>query len=170
MQARQHHGEPVAVVMAAVFAVFAPRALEYAVAFQVARVVGIAHASGVFIAAFGEFVGIDKGIVAGIVGRVNVNHLHAAGVGFLQDFQCFEVFGFDKHVLRAVEICGFFFAGSEGAGSGTLEIEIGGGFACPIELITFARAGKVFCAEDEFELFKVDLLFAKDFRKDLFEF
>ena len=51
-----------------------------------------------------------------------------------------------------------------------MQVKIGGGFACPIELITFARAGKVFCAEDEFELFKVDLLFAKDFRKDLFEF
>ena len=39
-----------------------------------------------------------------------------------------------------------------------------------IELITFARIGKVFGAEDEFELLKVDLVFAKDFRKDLFEF
>jgi len=72
--------------------------------------------------------------------------------------------------LRAVEICGFFFAGNEGAESGTLQVEIGGGFARPIELITFARAGKVFCAEDEFELFKVDLVFAKDFGKNFFEF
>ena len=157
-------------VMAAVFAVFAPRALEYAVALQVACVVGIAHAAGVFFAAFGEFVGINKGIAAGVVGRVDVNHLHAAGVGFLQDFQGFEVFGFDKHVLRAVEICRFFFTGNERAGSGALQVEIGGGFACPIELITFARVGKVFCAEDEFELFKIDLVFAKDFGKDLFEF
>ncbi|WP_455942781.1 hypothetical protein [Neisseria sp.] len=72
--------------------------------------------------------------------------------------------------MRAVEICGFFFAGNEGSGSGALQVEIGGGFARPIELITFARAGKVFGAENEFELFKVDLVFAKDFRKDLFEF
>ncbi|HEZ0796138.1 TPA: hypothetical protein WGR05_000582 [Neisseria meningitidis] len=71
--------------------------------------------------------------------------------------------------MRAVEICGFFFTGNEGAGSGALEIEIGGGFARPIELITFARTGKVFCAEDEFELFKIDLVFAKDFGKELFE-
>ena len=156
--------------MAAVFAVFAPCALEYAVALQVARVVGIAHASGVFFAAFGEFVGINKGIVAGVVGRVDVDHLHAAGVGFLQDFQGFEVFGFDKHVLRAVEIHGFFFAGNERAGSGALQVEIGGGFTRPIELITFARTGKVFCAENEFELLKVDLVFTKDFGKELFEF
>ena len=170
MQARQHHGKPVAVVMAAVFAVFAPRALKYAVALQVARVVGIAHAAGVFFAAFGEFVGIDEGIVAGVVGRVDVDHLHAAGIGFLQDFQGFEIFGLDKHVLRAVEICGFFFAGDERAGSGALQVEIGGGFARPIELITFACAGQVFCAEDEFEFLKVDLVFAKDFGKELFEF
>ncbi|WP_301818314.1 hypothetical protein [Neisseria maigaei] len=51
-----------------------------------------------------------------------------------------------------------------------MQVEICGGFARPIELITFARAGKVFCAEDEFELLKVDLVFAKDFGKDLFEF
>ena len=156
--------------MAAVFAVFAPRALKYAVTLQVARVIGIAHASGVFFAAFGEFVRINKGIAAGIVGWVDVDHLHAAGVGFLQDFQRFEIFGFNKHVLRAVEIHRFFFAGNEGAGSGALQVEIGGGFTRPIQLITFARAGKVFCSEDEFELFKVDLAFAKDFGKELFEF
>jgi hypothetical protein len=72
--------------------------------------------------------------------------------------------------LRAVEIYGFFFAGGKRAGSGALQVEIGGGFARPIELITFARVGKVFCAEDEFELLKVDLVFAKDFGKELFEF
>ncbi|HEZ2086624.1 hypothetical protein CIJ84_05345 [Neisseria meningitidis] len=72
--------------------------------------------------------------------------------------------------MRAVEICGFFFAGDEGAGSGTLQVEIGGGFARPIELVTFARTGKVFCAEDKFELFKVNLVFTKDFGKELFEF
>ena len=156
--------------MAVVFAVFSPRALEYAVALQVARVVGITDAAVVFFAAFGKFVGIDEGIIAGVVGRVDVDHLHAAGIGFLQDFQGFEIFGLDKHVLRAVEICGFFFAGNEGAGSGALQVEIGGGFTRPIQLITFARAGKVFCAEDEFEFLKVDLAFAKDFGKELFEF
>ena len=60
--------------------------------------------------------------------------------------------------------------GDEGAGSGALQVEIGGGFARPIQLVTFARAGKVFCAEDEFEFLKVDLAFAKDFGKELFEF
>ncbi|HFC6347308.1 TPA: hypothetical protein ACFNMU_000242 [Neisseria lactamica] len=72
--------------------------------------------------------------------------------------------------MRAVEICGFFFAGNKGAGSGALQVEIGGGFTRPIELITFACTGKVFCAEDELELLKVDLVFAKDFGKELFEF
>ncbi|HEZ0550649.1 TPA: hypothetical protein WGP85_000982 [Neisseria meningitidis] len=72
--------------------------------------------------------------------------------------------------MGAIEICRFFFAGNEGSGSGTLQVEIGGGFTRPIELITFARTGKVFCAENEFELLKVDLVFAKDFRKELFEF
>ena len=51
-----------------------------------------------------------------------------------------------------------------------MQVEIGGGFTRPIQLITFARTGKVFGAEDELELFKVDLAFAKDFGKELFEF
>ena len=51
-----------------------------------------------------------------------------------------------------------------------MQVEIGGGFARPIQLITFARTGKVFCSEDEFELLKVDLVFTKDFGKELFEF
>ncbi|HFC6389382.1 TPA: hypothetical protein ACFNM3_000075 [Neisseria lactamica] len=51
-----------------------------------------------------------------------------------------------------------------------MQVKIGGGFARPIELVTFARSGKVFRAEDEFELLKIDLVFAKDFGKELFEF
>ena len=155
-------------VMAAVFAVFTPRALEYAVALQVARVVGIAHAAGVFFAAFGEFVGINKGIAAGVVGRVDVNHLHATGIGFLQDFQGFEIFGLDKHVLRTVEIYRFFPTGGQRIGSGALQVEIGGRFARPIELIAFARISKIVRTEDEFEFFKVDFLFAKDFGEEEF--
>jgi len=72
--------------------------------------------------------------------------------------------------LRAVEIRRFFFAGDKRAGSRALQVEIGGGFTRPIELITFARAGKVFCAEDEFELLKVDLVFAKDFGENFLSF
>ena len=39
-----------------------------------------------------------------------------------------------------------------------------------IELITFDPHRQGFYAKDEFEFLKVDLVFAKDFGKDLFEF
>ena len=155
-------------VMAAVFAVFAPCALEHAIAFQVARVVGITDAAGVFFAAFGKFVGIDEGIIAGVVGRVDINHFYAAGIGFLQDFQGFEIFGLDKHVLRTVEIYRFFPTGGQRIGSGALQVEIGGCFARPIELIAFARVSKIVRTEDKFEFFKVNFLFAKDFGEEGF--
>ena len=115
-----------------------------------------------------ELVVVNKIIFSRVVGRVNVDHLHAAGIGFLQDFQGFEIFGLDKHVVRTVEIYRFFPAGGQGIGSGTLQIEIGGCFARPIELIAFARVSKIVRTEDKFEFFKVNFLFAKDFGEEGF--
>ena len=169
MQARQHHGKPLAVVMAVVFTVFAPRALEYAVAFQIAVIVFVAHAAGVFFAGFGKFVGIDKAVGAGVVGRVDVNHLHAAGVGFLQDFQGFEVFRLDKQIARAVKIHRFGAAGGKGVESRRLQRAVGIGFARPVELVTLVLMREIVRAEDEFEFFPVDLVFAKGFGEEGFE-
>ena len=149
--------------MPAVFAVFAPRALKYAVAFQIAFGIFIAHAAGVFFAGFGKFVEIDKAVAAGVVGRVDVNHLHAASVGFLQDFQGFQIFRLDKQIARAVKIHGFGAAGGKGVESRCLQRAVGIGFARPIKLVTLVLMREIVRAEDEFEFFPVDLVFAKGF-------
>jgi len=49
-----------------------------------------------------------------------------------------------------------------------LQRAVGGGFARPVELIAFARIGKIVRPEDEFEFFKVNFLFAKDFGEEGF--
>ena len=154
--------------MPAVFAVFAPRALKYAVAFQIAFGIFIAHAAGVFFAGFGKFVEIDKAVAAGVVGRVDVNHLHAASVGFLQDFQGFQIFRLDKQIARAVKIHGFGAAGGKGVERGGLQCAVGIGFACPVKLIAFVCIGEIVCAKNEFELFPVYLVFAKGFGENIF--
>ena len=151
-------------VMAAVFAVFAPYALKHAVAVQVAFIVFVAHAAGVFCTVFGKFVGVDKAVVAGVVGWVDVNHLHVAGIGFLQNFQRFEVFGFDKQILRALEIHRFGYAWRKRVGCGGLQGVIGGRFACPVELVAFVFAAEIVFTQNQLEFFPVDFFFAKHFR------
>ena len=155
--------------MTVVFTVFAPRALEYAVAFQIAVGIFVADAAGVFFAGFGKFVGIDKAVGASVVGRVDVNHLHAACVGFLQDFQGFEVFRLDKQIARAVEINRFGAAGGKGVEGRRLQRAVGIGFARPIKLVTLVLMREIVRAEDEFEFFPVDLLFEKGFGEEGYE-
>ena len=155
--------------MPAVFAVFAPRALEYAVAFQIAVGIFIAHAAGVFFAGFGKFIGIDKAVATCVVRRVDVNHLHAAGIGFLQDFQGFQIFRLDKQIARAVKINRLFAARGKGVEGRRLQRAVGIGFARPIKLVTLVLMREIVRAEDEFELLPVDLLFAKGFGEKRFE-
>ena len=56
----------------------------------------ITNAFQVSIFALGEAVGINEMVVAGIVGRVNINHPDFAEVRLLQDFQNFQIFTFNK--------------------------------------------------------------------------
>ncbi|WP_228068160.1 MULTISPECIES: hypothetical protein [unclassified Neisseria] len=86
----------------------------------------------------------------------------------MQDFQRFHVFGFDKHVLRGVEIHAFAFAGNQGIECRRLQGAVGGGFARPIEMIAFVVGAKIVFAENQFEFFPVDLVFAKHFWKQRF--
>ena len=53
--------------------------------------------------AFAVVVGIDE-FLAGVIGRVDVNHLDLAVVAFLQQLEHFEVIAFNKQIFGAVEI------------------------------------------------------------------
>ena len=54
--------------------------------------------SHIFVSTLGKVVLIDK-IVAGVVGRININHLDLAKIGFLQEFQHFQIIALDIKVL-----------------------------------------------------------------------
>jgi len=51
----------------------------------------------------GEVVGIDE-IIARIIRRVDVDHLHPAEIGLVQELQDFEVVSFDEDIIRLVEV------------------------------------------------------------------
>jgi hypothetical protein len=50
-----------------------------------------------------KFIGVHK-VLAGVVRRVDVDHLHLAEVALLEDLERFEVVAFDEEVLRGVKI------------------------------------------------------------------
>jgi hypothetical protein len=58
-----------------------------------------------------KLVGIDKGIAARVVWRVNVDHLDLAVIGLLEDFQHFEVFAFNEDIFGLIEVDRFFSGG-----------------------------------------------------------
>jgi hypothetical protein len=62
---------------------------------------------------FAKIVVVDE-FLAGILRRVDVNHLHLAQISFLQQFQRIQVIAFDKQVLRAVKIYAFLTTGTQG--------------------------------------------------------
>ena len=53
--------------------------------------------------AFGEIVFIDE-VFAGVIGRVDVDHLDLPEVGLLEEFECVQVVALDEEVLGGVEI------------------------------------------------------------------
>ena len=68
--------------MAGIFAVLSPEAVFY----QVALYIFIADSLQIFFFVFFEAIGIDESIIAGIVRRVDIDHLDFTVIGFLQDF------------------------------------------------------------------------------------
>jgi hypothetical protein len=77
------------------------------------------HLPGVFqvgLQALGIVVGVNE-VVAGVVRRVNVDHLHFAEVGFLQQLKHFQVVPFNDQVFGRVEVDAFFQAWQQRPGA-----------------------------------------------------
>ena len=81
-----------------------------------------------------EVVGIDE-VLAGVVGRVDVDELHLPGVALLQELEHFEVVALDHQVLRGVPVHAVFRAGAQGAGGGREGELAGAALAVPVEAV-----------------------------------
>ena len=87
----------------------------------------------------GEVVVIHE-IVARVVGRVNVDHLHLPQVVLTQQFQHFEVVALNVEVLRVVEIDAFLAAGAQRVGGRRVGKADGVALVGPGELVAFLGA------------------------------
>ena len=65
---------------------------------------------------FTKIVVVDE-FLAGVVGRVDINHLDLAQIGFLQQLERIEVVAFDKQVLRGIKVDAFLAARAQGFGN-----------------------------------------------------
>ena len=113
----------------------------------------------------GVIVGIDK-IVAGVVGRVNVNHLDAPKVRLVEEFQNFEVVAFDEQVLCVGDAHAFAWRGDERRTARRLQQANRIAFARPRERITFGALVR-HIAERGAQFFKIHLVFAERVCKNL---
>ena len=102
-------------------------------------VVIVAALRVVFAARFGEVVVVDE-VMARIVGRVDVDEFHLAGVGFLQDLERVEVVALDVEVLRGAPIFGLARLGNHRLVDGAARLGLGLALTRPSELITLTLA------------------------------
>jgi hypothetical protein len=79
-------------------------------------------------------------IFPGVVGRVDVDHLHLAQIALLQELQGIEVVPFDEQVLGGVEVDAFIPARTQGLGDWGVCSEQRLALARPIEPVAFLRA------------------------------
>ena len=89
----------------------------------------------IFGARFGKVVVVDE-VVARVVGRVNVDELHLAGVGLFQNLQRVQVVALDVEVLRRIPILGLIRLGNHRFVDGTTRLDLSLALAGPGELIS----------------------------------
>jgi hypothetical protein len=159
-----HHAEPFAVKVSAVLAVLAEQAFFHQKAFFVL----IADAFQVIFFFLAESIGVNKAVAACVVRRVNNDALHLAVICLLKRLQHFQTFAFNKEVFRGVKVDGFFRSGFQSSSSGLLQDSKGITLACPIQYISLI--GKIdILAKSGFQLFPIQLVLGKEFRKKLFQ-
>ena len=136
---RVHHVAPVGVVAAVGFGVGAT-CLAGLLFIVIQRI-----AEGIFV----------NEIVAGVVWRVDVDHLDLAVVRALEEFQYFEIVTFDVEVLSGIPVNALVFLRTQCSSRRSLRLANGVSFARPSERIAFLSIVYT-VAEDLAKLVEVD--------------
>ena len=74
-------------------------------------------------------------VMASVIGRVDVDHLHLAQIGLLKELQHLQVVALDVQVFGGVPVLALFGAGAQGLADGLVGLYDGGLLAHPGELI-----------------------------------
>ena len=119
-------------------------------------VVDLTGVAQIGVEGLGVVVGIDE-IVAGVVGRIDVDHLHLAVIRLLEEFEDFQVVALDEYIAGGVPIDGFVGRGDEGGEGRCLHGFESVSFAGPFEAVAFltGRGELRMLAEHRFELVKI---------------
>ena len=152
-QTREQHIQPVRVEPARSFSVRADFSAAFGLASQL-QIVG--HAVP-------KIVRIHE-ILARVVGRIDIDQLHLAGVAFLQELQHFEIVALDHQVLRRFPIDAFVRARQQGSGRRCQRDLSRATLAVPVQPILFVAL--IDCrAEQALQHLEVDPVFRERLRK-----
>ena len=110
-----------------------------------------------------EVIGIDK-IIAGVVGRVDIDHLHLAVVSRLQQLQDLQVVALDVEVPGGVPVHAFLRAGAQGAGGTLLGQPQAFRLALPLKLVLLKIVVDVLAAQRK-QLVNIQLALADTLRE-----
>ena len=106
---------------------------------------------------------IDK-LLAGVIWRIDVNHLDLAEVRLLEQFQHLQVITLNEEVFRSVEVHAFITGGLERCDTGGLNDLHALGLARPVQAVAFlARLNPV--AQHTPQLLKVDPVLGEHLRE-----
>ena len=104
-------------------------------------------------------------IIAGVIRRVDVDHLDLAVVGRLQQLQHLQVISLDVEVLGGVPVDAFSRAGTQGPAGTLLGKAQALGFALPLKAVLFKVVVNVFAAQRK-QLVDIQLAFADALREN----
>ena len=115
----------------------------------------------------GKIVLIDE-IIAGVVGRIDIDHLHLAVIGGLQEFENLQIVALYVKVLRGVKVHAFFGAGAQCAGGTLLRQPQTFRLSFPLKLVFFKIIIDILPAERQ-ELVNIQFPLRKAFGKNRFQ-
>lgn len=149
-QSRIYHIQPIGV----------EATVGFGVALQGAKglvALGIKSPIGLFksLFALSEIVIIDE-IVTRIIGRVNVNHLHAAEIRFAKDFEHVEIVALNIEIFSCIEVNRFFATRAQRKFYRLVGKTRGSSFVGPGELVALLALGKHLVRQFRTELVEVD--------------
>ena len=155
-----HHVQPVTVLMPAGIGA------QAIVASDIPFVVGDAGFCFITFARLLEIIVVDK-IVASVIRRVNVGHLHLAIIALVQNLQCRQVVALDEHIARSIPINGMSSVNMERLDCLLLDFGENVALALPTETVALTQIDRL--AKRRLEQHPVNFILSKHLRKKLAE-